>query len=266
MARRTNVPVNPKPARLDFRVYLVVGAGLLSVAVIGWAYMVYMNWGMNHVGMVDMWMPPRAHRQWTFTDFMMLFLMWDVMMIAMMIPSVAPMVLMFNRVSQNKKRQGGHYVPTLVFTTGYLIAWSGFSAFISLAQWPLHTVEILSPMMNNHSYFFSGSILISAGLYQWTPFKEACLRQCRSPLGFLMTNWREGKRGALNMGIRHGAFCVGCCWALMLVLFAVGVMNLLWMLLITLFVLIEKVFPTPTLIRVVSGFGLVFWGAWWILV
>lgn len=266
MARRTNSPVNPGLARLDFRVYLVVGAGLLSIAAIGWAYMAYMNWGMNHMDMVDMWMPPQARDQWTFTDFMMLFLMWDVMMIAMMIPSIAPMVVMFNRVGQNKKRRGGHYVPTFVFITGYLIAWSGFSMLISFAQWPLHTAGVLSPMMNNHSYLFSGSVLIAAGLYQWTPFKEACLHQCRSPLGFLMTNWREGKSGALNMGIRHGVFCVGCCWALMLVLFAVGVMNLLWMLLLTLFVLIEKIFPAPTLMRLVSGFGLVFWGVWWVLV
>jgi predicted metal-binding membrane protein len=119
-------------------------------------------------------------------------------------------------------------------------------------------------MMDSRSYLLSGLVLIVAGIYQWTPAKDACLTTCRSPLGFLMTQWREGNMGALIMGIRHGVYCVGCCWALMLVLFGVGVMNMLWVLLITAFVVVEKILPAPGPVRFVSGLGLVCWGGYWL--
>ena len=251
--------------RLTAREYLIVGGGLAGIAVIGWAYMIYTAWAMNYMDAVAMWMPPPASARWAFMDFVMLFVMWTVMMIAMMVPSVTSMVMVFTAVNRDKARKDPSYVPTFVFVLGYLVAWCGFSLFVSLAQWPLHTAGVLNRMMDPNSYLFSGIVLILAGLYQWTPLKEACLNLCRSPLGFLMAHWREGKLGALNMGIRHGLFCVGCCWALMLVLFAVGVMNMLWVLLIAMFVLLEKALPAPRLMRGFSGFALILWGASWVL-
>ena len=134
---------------------------------------------------------------------------------------------------------------------------------VSLFQWPLHERGLLDPMMDSRSYLLSGGILIIAGIYQFTPLKDVCLNQCRTPLGFIMTAWKDGNMGALKMGLHHGLFCVGCCWALMLILFAVGVMNMLWVILITIFVLLEKVLPfSPSASRMITGMGLIIWGCY----
>jgi len=252
--------------QLSFKDKKIVISGLFIVAAIGWVYMFYMAWAMNHMHIVDMWMPPRGGaRPWTPFDFFMLFFMWLTMMIAMMTPTVAPMVMMFTTVSKSKKQKQQPYAPTWLFLLGYLLAWMLFSFIVSLIQWPLHETGLLNPMMDSRSYILSGGILVLAGLYQFTAFKNACLHQCRSPLGFIMTAWKDGHIGALRMGFHHGAFCVGCCWALMLILFAVGVMNMLWVILITLFVLLEKVLPfSPRVTRNVTGVGLIVWGSYWL--
>ena len=265
MARSREFFTPPQPIRLGLREYLIVGGGVAGISLIGWAYMIYMAWAVNHMDLVDMWMPPGASQPWAFMDFIWLFVMWAVMMIAMMVPSVIPMVMVFTAVNRNKKQTDPSYVPTFVFVSGYVVAWSGFSLFVSVAQWPLHAAGVLDPMMDPNNYTFSGIVLVLAGLYQWTPLKEACLDLCRSPLGFLMTHWRAGKVGALNMGIRHGLFCIGCCWALMGVLFAVGVMNILWVLLIAMFVLVEKILPAPRLMQQISGMALILWGTSWLM-
>ena len=249
---------------LSIRELAVVLGGIAGVALAAWGYMFYMAWAMANMDKVDMWMPPAAASPWTTEDFMMLFAMWATMMVAMMTPSTLPMVSVFATLNRNRRAQGQLHTPTLVFVTGYLLSWTGFSLLATLAQWPLHTSGLLNPMMDSRSYLLSGGVLILAGLYQWTPFKDACLHTCRSPLGFLMTEWRDGTGGALVMGVRHGIYCVGCCWALMLVLFAVGVMNMLWVLMITGFVLIEKLLPAPRLMRLASGFALLCWGAYWL--
>ena len=246
--------------RLGAREYLVVGGGLAGIALAGWAYMFYMAWAMANMDKVDMWMPPLATATWTAWDFFMLFVMWATMMVAMMTPSILPMVAMFASLNKNRRSRQQPYTPTFIFVAGYLLAWTGFSVLATIAQWPLHTSGLLNPMMDSRSYLLSGVVLIVAGIYQWTPAKDACLKTCRSPLGFLMTQWREGAMGALVMGVRHGIYCVGCCWALMLVLFGVGVMNMLWVMLITAFVLIEKVLPAPGFMRITSGLGLICWG------
>lgn len=250
--------------RLGTREYLVVVGGLAAISLAGWAYMVYMAWAMANMDKVEMWMPPVSSAPWFAWDYFMLFVMWATMMVAMMTPSTLPMVSMFATLTGNRRRNRQPYTPTFVFVAGYLVAWTGFSVLATIAQWPLHAAGLLNPMMDSRSYLMSGAILIVAGLYQWTPAKDACLDNCRSPLSFLMTEWREGSRGALVMGIRHGIYCVGCCWALMLVLFAVGVMNMLWVLLIAVFVLIEKVVPAPGVLRAVSGLALVVWGGYWV--
>jgi predicted metal-binding membrane protein len=250
--------------QLAGRDYLIVGGGLILIAAIGWIYMAYMAWAMSHMSLVQMWMPPPYLQPWAVLDFLMLVVMWSVMMIAMMVPSTIPMVMMFTAVNRNKRQRNQAYVPTFIFTLGYLVAWIGFSLLASGAQWQLHTAGLLDPMMNSNSRLLSGIVLVLAGVYQWTPYKEACLRQCRTPLGFLMSEWREGRAGALMMGVRHGLFCIGCCWALMLVLFAAGVMNMLWVLLIAVFVLLEKILSVARFIRIGSGLGLIVWGMYWL--
>ncbi len=254
--------------RLNYfsRDHLIVYGAMLAVCATAWSYMGYMGWAMQNMDIVDMWMPPRAGtRSWQLYDFWMLFGMWAVMMIAMMTPSVLPMVSMYVTVMRSKKSKGQSYAPTIIFLCGYLIAWTLFSVAISVVQYPLHVSGLLNPMMDSRSYLLSGAILVLAGVYQWTPLKDACLEQCRSPLNYLMTSWREGHWGAIRMGMHHGAYCVGCCWALMAVMFAVGVMSVMWMLVITFFVLAEKISPiSAKFIRIISGLGLVMWGVYWL--
>ncbi len=244
----------------------IVVAGLFTVAAIGWLYIFYMTWAMHNMHVIDMWMPPRGGTYaWTTWDFFMLFLMWLTMMLAMMTPTAAPMVLMFATVNKQKRLKRQAHASTFIFLAGYLVAWAIFSVAASAIQWYLHASGLLNPMMNSRSYLMSSGILILAGLYQWTPMKDICLRQCRTPLGFLMAAWQDGNWGACRMGLYHGVFCVGCCWALMAILFAVGVMNMLWVILITIFVLLEKVLPVSHVaMRGITGLALIIWGAYWL--
>ena len=244
----------------------IVLMGLFIVSAAGWLYMFYMAWAMENMHLTNMWMPPQNNtKAWSSLDFFMLFLMWFTMMIAMMTPTVVPMVTMFATVNKAKKKKQLVYAPTSLFLLGYLLAWAFFSVAASLLQWPLHESGLLNPMMDSRSYLLSAGILILAGLYQFTPLKDVCLNQCRTPLGFIMTAWKDGYVGALKMGFHHGLFCVGCCWALMLILFAVGVMNMLWVILITILVLLEKVLPVSAkAMRTITGLGLLFWGVYWL--
>ncbi len=180
---------------------------------------------------------------WTTADVLLAFAMWAVMMVGMMTPSAAPVVLLFAAHAPRHRRTNGMPGLVFAFVAGYLLVWVLFSAAAALAQWALHQAALLSPMMTASSAWLGAAILIAAGVYQLTPFKGTCLTHCRSPLGFLMSHWREGTAGALRMGIAHGTYCLGCCWALMCVLFVVGVMNLMWVIAIAIFVLIEKVGP-----------------------
>ena len=195
---------------------------------------------------------------------MPLFLMWAEMMVAMMIPSAAPMILTFAMVNRKRREQDRPFVPTGMFLLGYLIVWSVFSLVAALAQWTLHGAALLTPMMKSSSPLLGGGLLLVAGIFQWTPWKHACLNHCRSPLQFLLAGWQEGPGGALSMGIKHGAFCAGCCWMLMVLLFVAGVMNMLWVAAITILVLLEKVAPQSWRLRHVVGALLVAWGAWMI--
>jgi len=136
------------------------------------------------------------------------------------------------------------------------------SALAALAQWLLHATALLSPKMVSTSPLFGGLLLFAAGVFQWTPLKNACLTHCRTPLSFLMTDWREGKWGAFFMGLKHGAYCTGCCWFLMALLFVAGVMNVWWIAIITLFVLLEKVVPEGLFVGKLAGVLLVGWGVW----
>jgi predicted metal-binding membrane protein len=199
-------------------------------------------------------------QRWGGADLFLLFLMWTVMMIAMMTPSASPMILMFAAINRRRVEQRGPVVRTGFFALGYLLAWTGYSAAAAGAQWVLHGLALMSSMMVSTSPYLGGGLLVAAGAFQWTPLKRACLAGCRSPVGFIMTEWREGPRGALIMGLRHGLYCVGCCWALMALLFAAGVMNLVWVAAIAAFVLAEKVVPRGERLSQVAGVVLVLAG------
>jgi len=168
---------------------------------------------------------------------------WVTMMAAMMLPSVAPMALLFARVSGERRRRGTSFVPTWVFLCGYLAAWTGYGLvayglFRLVSAANLHALD-----WQAHGPLIAGGAIAAAGIYQLTPLKRVCLRHCRSPLHFVLGGWREGRRGALRMGLEHGGYCVGCCWGLMLILFALGVMSIVWMLLVAGLIFAEKVLP-----------------------
>ena len=227
---------------------------------LAWAYLFYLDRQMAaemkfHADM-GMSMPDMP---WTMADVVFTFVMWAVMMVGMMAGTAAPVLLLF-AASRAKRPGPGARLAVVMFGLGYLLVWVGFSAVAALAQWALHEKALMSPMMTATSPYLAGIILIVAGVYQITPWKSACLTHCQSPLGFLMSHWREGASGALAMGLRHGAYCVGCCWALMIVLFAVGVMNLVWVAVLTAFVLLEKVGPAGMMIARVAGAGMVIGG------
>ena len=192
---------------------------------------------------------------WGATDAFFTFTMWTVMMVGMMTGRGA--VLLVFAAARAGQGERGVPLTVLIFGLGYAVAWVGFSAGAAIAQWALHQTAMLSPAMAASDPRVGGAILVAAGVYQLTPMKRACLTHCRSPLGFLMTYWRDGKWGALQMGIRHGTYCLGCCWALMCVLFAVGVMNLLWVAALTGLVLLEKVGPAGAVVPRVAGAGMV---------
>lgn len=237
---------------------IVIG-GLIGIAALSWGYMFHLAWQMQAV---DAHMAAAQAQTWSPTDLALLFVMWAVMMVAMMTPSAAPMVLTYAAIRRQRHNTVRPLTPTTCFLAGYLSVWTGFSVLATLAQWALHQAAILSPMMVSVSSLFGGLLLVAAGIFQWTPLKHACLRHCRSPLGFLLTDWQEGHSGAFRMGLKHGSYCTGCCWALMALLFVAGVMNLLWVAAIAAFVLVEKLVPAGHWVGRVGGLSFVGWGVW----
>jgi len=248
----------------------LVLAGVVAVTALAWAYLFYLAWDMRqdmNAGSMPagMSLAMTQVRAWTGVDFLLMFLMWAVMMTAMMVPTAAPMILTFAMINRKRQEQQEPYVPTVVFLLGYLVVWSAFASAATAAQWGLNTAALLSPMMASSTPFLGGGLLLAAGIFQWSSIKYACLSRCRSPLGFIMTEWRDGTKGALTMGLRHGVFCLGCCWVLMALLFVLGVMNLLWIAALAGFVLIEKIAPSGRWVSRISGVALLLWGAWMVV-
>jgi predicted metal-binding membrane protein len=244
---------------------LAIGGALTALTLLAWGYMAYEARAMYDTGVcccAGMKMSGPDTTPWSMTTLAPLFLMWTEMMMAMMIPSAAPMILTFAMVQRKRREQERPFVPTGIFLLGYLVVWTGFSAVAALAQWVLHAKALLSSMMVSTSPILGGALLILAGVFQWTPLKNACLTHCRSPLSFLMTDWREGRWGAFEMGLKHGAFCTGCCWFLMALLFVAGVMNIWWIAIIAVLVLLEKVMPRGLLVGKAAGVLLAAWGVW----
>jgi predicted metal-binding membrane protein len=228
--------------------------GVLLVLVLSWTYLLWMDWGMRHMSeAADMLLMPRMV-DWSATDLVLVFLMWALMMAAMMLPSAFPSIRLYARVRGNPAG----------FVTGYLLAWFGFAALATLAQWRLLEAALVTPMMTSVSTPLSAGLLIAAGLFQLTPLKDACLTRCRSPLGLLLAGYAN-RSGALGEGFRNGMYCVGCCFALMGILFVVGVMNLLCVFLIAAYIAIEKVAPRTALLSRGMGALLCLWGVFLIV-
>ena len=240
------------------RAIVVLGAAVISM--LGWIYLFYQGWAMQHMNIVAMAMPSTG--AWGLMDLLVVFAMWAVMMVAMMVPSATPMLLIFATIARSRRAQERAFVSVWVFLTGYLIWWTAFSVAATLAQWGLHSLALISPMMVGTSPVLGSVLLVVAGIYQWMPFKLACLRHCRTPLQFLLTYWQDGTAGAFLIGLRHGAYCLGCCWLLMAVLFAVGVMNLAWIAALSVFVLLEKIIPRGLWVAKVAGLILIGFGGW----
>ena len=237
----------------------LVVLALFSLSALAWTYLVVMarQMAVGDMTLMGMGAMTMSQMPWSLLTFLLMFIMWSVMMVGMMVPSVAPMVLLFARVQRRKLADQAPTARIAAFTAGYLLIWTSFSLIATGLQWALTELRLLSPMMESTSQFLAVGILLAAGIYQLTPLKLACLKQCQSPIGFLTMHWKDGISGSLSMGIEHGMYCLGCCWLLMALLFVGGVMNLIWVAIIATFVLLEKVVPKGEIIGRVGGILLI---------
>jgi predicted metal-binding membrane protein len=255
---------------------LVVACALGVIVALAWGYVLWLAADMDMGGM-DMTgfrmipagigiMAP-ANAPWSAIEFTFVFAMWVVMMVGMMAPSAAPMILMYARVGRQGKAAGKPFAATGWFAAGYFLAWIGFSLAATLVQWVFERAALLDSRMASASNALGGIVLIAAGVYQWTPLKDVCLAQCQTPFQFLMRHggFRADVPGCLLLGLRHGAYCVGCCWVLMALLFVGGVMNVLWIVLLALLILLEKLTPFGRWVARAAGVACVAAGAWMLL-
>jgi len=250
------VPRSPSLAAAARRENILIVACAMVVIALASAYLVRLRGAMS----TDMAM--EMHTPWSSLDVLLAAVMWSVMMIGMMAASAAPVVMLFAGAQRAPQRVGtrGASITLTSFVLGYFVVWVGFSVCAALAQWGLHESFVLSAAMATSNPRVGGAILLIAGVYQLTPLKTACLAHCQSPLGFLMAHWRDGTAGAFRMGARHGLYCLGCCWSLMLVLFVVGVMNLAWVAAVAAFVFIERLGVAPRVVSRVAGVTLILAG------
>lgn len=228
----------------------IVAAGLVATSLLAWLLMLSgAGTGMNPAAMTSlqlvgrMAMPLQGGAGWSLSTWVLMLAMWWVMMIAMMLPSAASVVLLYAHVHRHSLKSNPT-MPAAAFAFGYLVAWLAFSAIATALQAWLEQIGLLDRMMMwTTDRTLTAAFLLAAGAFQFSPLKSACLDHCRSPADFLGKNWRPGTRGALHMGLHHGLFCIGCCWLLMALMFAGGVMNLIWIAALTIFVLVEKLAP-----------------------
>jgi predicted metal-binding membrane protein len=238
----------------------VVVALLIAVTALAWAYTAHQATVMDDMD-AAMWREMSMSMNemapsWTPLGALFLFVMWTAMMAAMMVPGTAPMVMAFATINRRRRERGAPYVPTAVFLAGYLAVWAAFSIVATALQWLLQRTGLLTTMMQSASYDLSAALFLAAGLYQFSPLKERCLSYCRSTDGFILSEWRDGALGATIMGLRHGLFCLGCCAALMVLLFAIAVMDLRWVAALTVVATAEKLLPRARFWRFGIGAGL----------
>ncbi len=248
---------------------------LLFIIMIAWWYLLAgAGTGMN-ISATTTWQFPQQgslplfHQQWTLHYALLMLIMWWVMMIAMMLPSAAPMILLYARVyhqAKAKRQITSSRFTIPAFVGGYIIIWLGFSLGAIILQYYLEQLGLIHGMMmwitERH---LSAGLLIIAGIYQFSPIKHTCLKQCRSPVEFLSRHWQQDNLGALKMGIHHGIYCLGCCWILMLLLFSGGIMNLVWIAGLAIIVLIEKLLPFGQVFSRLLGLHLCVFGLWMML-
>jgi predicted metal-binding membrane protein len=239
---------------------LIIISGLFFITLLSWLYIFYLYNQMVYMDMNALFFAMPMTPEWTIIDFILLFLMWLVMMIAMMTPSVSPLVLIFATINRQRKNQDRPFVNAAYLMAGYFLVWAAFSLVATTLQWVLQQISLLDPYMKTTSKILGGIILIATGIFQFTPLKQTCLTHCRSPLDFVLQHWKEGKQGALRMGIENGFYCLGCCWMLMALLFVTGIMNLLWVAIIALFVLVEKILSQIKWIPYFAGTVLILYG------
>lgn len=243
---------------------LITVAALVVVTAVAWAFLVGSEAAMATMtgrgffaDLATAMMEPAATGPYLVATA----LMWAVMMVAMMGPSVLPVVLLFHRLDRRRDGVRAEWDGAL-FASGYLLAWIGFGLAATAVQWTLHHAALLHPHFMSAGHALAGAILIVAGIYQLTPYKTACLRFCQSPMGFLLGHWRDGARGALLMGLDHGRYCIGCCWALMLLMFVSGVMSVAAMAVLSFFILAERLVPAGAWSARLPGAALIAWGIW----
>ena len=250
--------------RLVRRDRLWIGLGLVVTVGLAWVYLLREAAEMEAMAAemrrhAAMGMAGMTLRTWGAADAVALFVMWTVMMIGMMLPSASPVILLVLS-SYRVRRDAQARLAAVMFVGGYLLVWTGFSALAAGGQLGLHRAALLSDDMRMRSAVVSGIVLLLAGVYQWLPIKNRCLVHCRTPLSFLTQQWRPGVRGGLEMGLRHGAYCVGCCWLLMVLLFVLGVMNVIWIAVLAAVVLLEKFSPRGQLVSRLVGVAAAVWG------
>ncbi|MDA7087411.1 DUF2182 domain-containing protein [Pseudomonas sp. SA3-5] len=209
---------------------------------------------MANMAMAGMPMP------WSLADALLMLAMWSVMMVGMMLPSALPMILLYQQMLRRYMAAPQRHLALLLFCLAYLLVWGGFSLVATALQWGLDRLTLLSPQMRSQSHWLGAALLMGAGIYQWLPGKASCLAHCSGPVQFLLGHWRPGIIGGWSMGLKHGLYCLGCCWALMGLLFVVGVMNLLWVAVISIYILLEKTLPQGLWISRICGLLLLGWG------
>lgn len=252
---------------------IVVAAALVGLTVLAWAYVLWLaaDMDMGGMDMSDFRMIPAgigimapALSPWSGMEFAFVLAMWAVMMVGMMTPSAAPMILIYARLGRQAAVAHKPFAATGWFVAGYLVAWTGFALVATLAQWALDRAALLDSSMTSASNVLGGGVLIAAGIYQWAPFKDVCLAKCQSPFLFIQQfgGFRRDAAGATLLGLRHGGYCVGCCWVLMALLFVGGVMNVLWIAFLALLVLFEKLLPFGHWIARAAGVAFLAAGVW----
>lgn len=238
-----------------------VWLGMAAIVALSWLYLGRMGGGMVAMGGVVSAHAGMAMGGADAHALALAFAMWAVMMMAMMLPTVAPSASMFSTL-EARRAAGGSNTATALYVAGYAASWVAFAIAAALAQWGLTQALLLDPMARSTNALLSSGILLAAGIYQWTPLKNACLAKCRTPLAFFMAKWRDGAAGAFVLGLQHGGYCVACCWALMAVMFVVGAMSLGWMAVFMLLVLGEKLLPVRLHFDRAIGAVLVVSGMW----
>lgn len=236
-------------SRFPRRDLVAIVSSLAAIVALSWWYLFSLSADMT----MDMSAAMMVSPVWSIQYFISMFLMWSIMMVGMMLPSVAPTVMIYSMIARKAEKDGSPVAATSTFIAGYILVWVGFSVLATYAQCLLDEAGLLSSMMAASNNLLAGSLLLMAGIWQFSPWKEQCLEHCRSPVEFIYQYWQKGNLGTLKLGLRHGLFCLGCCWAVMLVLFVFGVMNLMWIAVLSVFVLLEKILPRGGIFSLLGG-------------